>query len=427
MREIILTVVFLLTLLIPVAAEEGRVEIMSLNEIWQLIDEKSPAVRAQQLKIESLNAELESMPVNYLPDLSVEGGYSSAINEDAFQHGPLGRLIAEWTLWDGGRTAYNRIYKEKSVTTREAEYRYQLYRAKSDITRLYLKAALLPAQIQILRKEKTETENFLNRVRRRVRIGKVAVSDFAHIKTEAAKIEARINKLENSASLVNREIKLLLNKDQGFQMTTESFEEISIVDSAGSIPEADFQSLPWVEMRKRKIEALEAKIEAEKRSLYYPRLSTEIYAGYGPHIDAIDNFKPETGLGIKVELPLFSRSDRSARLKSIKLDAASQQQMLQHELRMARIDYEKMISQLAFIMKQTGLLKDIALNQKKNLSPAYRDFSRGIKSFADMYAGIKNYYETEKEILHLRYRRLSLAAKLFLMNSIRKSNKNKKN
>ena len=71
-----------------------------------------------------------------------------------------------------------------------------------------------------------------------------------------------------------------------------------------------FGSLPSYKLIQAKIKSMEAKLQLAKRNLYWPSFGIEAYGGYGPHVDAIDPYKPEAGMGIKIKIPLFSSQDR---------------------------------------------------------------------------------------------------------------------
>ncbi len=384
----------LILILIFSQAIFAKNKFFTLSQALQQAEKNAPLLLAEKAQLQSLQQEIDSLPKWYLPEIKLEGGYTAAINTDEFEHGPLARLVTEFTIWDGGRTHYANRYKTAEIKAQQTAQKVSLISVKSRISEIYFNLLLFNANVNFESEKIKEFKSFLRSVRQRVRIGRVGRSDVKQVELEIEKQKADLINLQSKKELSLLKFKTLLRIADSEQLNLPQLNKPKKLRTKPDFTPESFNTLPWVVLRQKRIKALTAHVESKNRELYWPKLSTQVYGGYGPHIDTIDPQKPEAGFGVKVEVPLFSNRNRKAILESIRLKIEAEKQRLKHELLEAKVEYRSLIANYKLGLTQSDSFDTILAEQKKNLALSYREFARGVKSFSDMQNAIREYYHT---------------------------------
>ena len=166
----------------------------SLEELWSLTEKNSPGFKARTKQIESIQLAIDALPVWYKPDVFLDLGYSAATNfsnnsqSNNAQHGPLALIVAEWNLWDGGRTYYGRIVREKNAKAQKWKQAQLMVKLKQAVSSLYLRIAYLITSRARLQEEKRQYLKLIQLLRPRLKIGKVGNSDIINVQIRLSKM-----------------------------------------------------------------------------------------------------------------------------------------------------------------------------------------------------------------------------------------------
>ena len=387
----------------------------SLKQLWSLAEKNSPGLKARIKQIESIEHSLKALPTWYIPDLYAEAGYSGAFNSDQNAHGPLFRLVAEWTLWDGGRTHYSAEYakmKAEYVKWRQVLLTQEL---KKSIARVYFSISRLEELQNYYRDQIKQLQRLHRLLKPRLRIGRVGYSDLMEVQLRLLNVNNRQENIARTLSLTKQQLNLLVGRDPDETLEIAALLSLDTFAKNSAPKQLTFSELPDYQLSRAKIKSLEAELQLTNRNLYWPSVGVETYGGYGPHIDALDNQKPEAGLRLKFKMPLYSTRDRSSRLSAKKAKIEAARLDLKQYLIQARLDFNRKANRLANYQFQSKNLENIIEKARKNLSRAYNEFSRGLKSPGDMLTAIQTLARARKEYINLKMRRLNLRAEFYLL------------
>ena len=416
----LLRIFFILTLLI------NTIHANSLEELWSLTEKNSPGFKARAKQIESIQLAIDALPVWYKPDVFLDLGYSAATNfsdnsrSNNAQHGPLARIVAEWNLWDGGRTYYGRIVGEKNAKAQKWKQAQLMVKLKQAVSSLYLRIAYLIASRVQLQEEKRQYLKLIQLLRPRLRIEKVGNSDIVNVQIRLSKINSDLKARHSLINLLKEQLSLSIgfNKDQSIPYLSK----IKVPQSE-SKQILEFDSLPTVRLEYAEMEALRAQKSLAKRNLYYPSISIQTYGGYASRLNALNTQLPEIGGGIKFSIPIISRRDRTAQLSSQEAQIASAHLDIQQELIRVKVNFNLKNGKMKQLRVQLNTIKRLITKSKNNLKLSYREFARGVKAPSDMLTSIETLFNLQKESMSLKLEWLTLATEVSLLKIYSKSNK----
>ncbi|MCP4136334.1 MAG: TolC family protein [bacterium] len=385
----------------------------SLIYLWSQAEENSPGILARIKQARALQQKIESLPEFYIPNTSIDLGYSFGSNGNTTEHGPLARLSAAWTLWDGGRSSYSkRVYLHEAESAGWRQ-KVQVMELKAVIAHYYYRIAFLKER----QKNNLELAGQLKRLaallRPRLKIGKVGPSDLEEVSIRLSMLREKKDSTDELIALHKRQLELLVGTK--VDSVVDPVSRMASLEPRQDTKSIVLQSLPEYRSGQSMMKSLKAQLELEKKNLYWPFFGLEIYGGYGPHRDAISPLDPEVGASVRVTMPLVSNRSRSSQLEAKRLELQAREQLIAQKLARAEMDFTRMETSLRIVERRLKKIKKIIIRANRNLARAYREFARGLKSPADMLASIRNLYNIKCDYCSLKTERLNLKAKYFLI------------
>jgi len=392
----------------------GNNNFFSLKKIWELAEKNSPGLQARISQIKSIQQSIDALPSWYKPNVYADIGYTSSINQDSYAHGPLARVVLEWVLWDGGRRHFTRKHAEKKAILEKWEQMILAVKLKSSVAILFY-SILRIEQLQDLFLEKiNQLKKLTYLLRPRLRIGKIGKSNIVDIQLKIVRLNSQYKTLKTTASLAKKQLNDLIGKKgsiKNFQL--QPLKKVKLLENFER--SISLTSLPVFRLSEAKVESLEAQFQLIKRKLYWPSIGIETYGGYGPHLDAINAQKPEVGIGLKFNVPIFSSYDRASLLKSKKSAIQSSKLDLKQRIIQAKINFNMKLGKLKNNIRESLDLQSNIIKGKSNLILAYREFSRGLKSSYDMIDTVKSLFEHRKQLIDLRVQSQLIKAEIDLL------------
>ncbi|HSV95944.1 MAG TPA: TolC family protein [Spirochaetota bacterium] len=394
-------------------AQQAGVKQISLEELWRNAGEKSPSIQARLKDVEAIEYKIKSLQKPYLPSINADLGYSGAANLNEFEHGPLARLTAEWILWDGGRTMASKkilTLSSGSVGLQGAIFAIEV---KKKIAAVYYDTARLEASVADEKKKLNNLVSLKKLLMPRLKIGKIGYSD---VEDMVIRIEDTAGKIKNDELVIDykkRQLRLLTGGDAEDPLYIPGFSVLKGVGPEIAAIKTTLTS-PALILARRQTALLEAKKEHRERELYWPVFGIELYGGYGPHRDAIDPHKPEVGAGAVFRVPIIIGGSRSAEMKSLtaEIDAAKLDLARMEKDNKAAADY--IMKAIPAMDDRMDSLEKSVKRAEKNLTAAFNEFSRGLKSPADMITALQYLYELKSKYHDAKMEFLALKAELFL-------------
>lgn len=386
-----------------------------LMTFWDMAEKNSPGLKARMKQLESIDHSLNALPEWYKPNVYVESGYTGAYNPQTNAHGPLARFVAEWNLWDGGRTEYTKLAGQKKAEVAKWKQTLLTMDLKKSIARVYFEAASLE-ELKIQNANKLQHLSRLSRLMQpRLKIGQIGYSDLEDVRIRMTQLKNNQKALDSILPLKKQQLNILIGLDQKNDLTIPPLSKQAVFNSDPLQLKMEFSTLPSYKLGQASLKVLEAELELSRRNLYWPSFSIETYGGYGPHVDAIDTTKPEVGLGFKFKIPLYSSRDRSSTMAAQKsvIDAARLD--LEQSLLEAKIEFNQKTGMLGNQKIQLKNLEATIQKTIQNLNLAYREFSRGLKSPTDMLSSIETLFDAKKDYIHMQSQWQTLGMEFYLL------------
>lgn len=424
-----LLLIWILAALNPAAGEEltraedrANRQAKDLPEFLQMAAENSPGLAAPLIRIRAAESELEALPRWYFPAIYLEAGYGGAASNERNRSGPLGRIVAEWTLWDGGRNSARRSLLEKEAELRRHQGAEQVFERKRALAFVYYRAGRLIEWNEIAAQEIVHYDTLVRLLGPRLRIGTAAASDILNVRLQIARrrnqmavnratIAALSHSLAAQAAASDR-----LGGEEDLQIPALSRSFAPALDALPAVQ--DDAVHPYYRQQRVRLQLIEAELEYTKTDLYGASIGVELYGGYGPDRDALQPERPEAGASLRFRVPLLSSGDRSRRLQALaqRLEAERMEtEQSLRDIRAANHERRALLTQdQQSLAAQAQLVDDCA----RNLRLSFDDFRRGQKSPADMLAAIETCYSLKRERLETMLRcRLALLYFYLLVDS----------
>lgn len=393
----------------------------TLEQLWDLAEKNSPGIKARLKNVQSMELSIEGLPKWYMPKAWAEFGYSGAHNfvgktDNNSMHGPLGRLAAEWTIWDGGRTYYSKKALEKRAHTeiwKQAQLKIDL---KHRVSMMYIRIAHLNEIIDQLEKEKMQYKKLATLFRPQLRIGRIGRSSIVEVNIQIENLQSEIDAKLRFVELLKEQLTSFIGTKEvpKIEKLAKLIEELN---EHSEIPKMNI--IPFFKFAKAEIEALKAEKEWAKRELFYPSLSIRTHAGYGPRLDALQPNQPELGADIRFSIPIFSRGDRFAQLSSREKSIEATELDFKQQLLQFRTKYNIKKGKSMQLKKQ--IKKNIVLISalSKNLNLSYREISRGVKSPLEIFSSIIALYDLKSSLADFQLELLGIETefRLFILHA----------
>lgn len=387
---------------------------VSLEELWKTAREKLPAIEARLKDVEAIEQRIQGLPKVYIPSINAHLGYSSAVNQHKFTHGPLARLSAEWVLWDGGRVAASKKLMMLSSDSAKLQGAIFNIEVKRRIVSVYYDISRLEASIDDEKMKLRHFTSLKQLLMPRLRIGKIGQSDVEDISIRIEDTAGKITNMQMILEYKKRQLSLIAGADPEYSYRVPALASMKSVNPNIFTPDAP--PLPVaVYLARRHVDLLEAKKEHRARELYWPIFGIELYGGYGPHRDAIDPLKPEIGAGAMFRLPILASGNRSAEIKALDIEIqAAKLNLAQLEIDMkAAADF--FLKAIPTAENRMDSNERSAYRAEKNLTAAFNEFARGLKSTSDMISVLENLYELKSNYFDAKKEYLLLHAERFLL------------
>lgn len=399
--------------------EEARNKTASLEEIWGLAEKNAPGLKSIMREIDAIRLSIKALPRNHVPNVFMEAGYSGALNRNGKEHGPIARLVAEWTIWDGGRVRHAKISAEKGAQARIYEQMIAMAGLKESISAVYYQIASSEDVSRMIADEIAHLARLKALALPRVRLGRIGHSDIQEIDIRIAAARGRLASLRGLSELLRGKIALLsgMDKDAVAVPGLAHLKSLPFEDTA-AVP---VETMPAYKAALERIRSLDAQLEYEKRLLYWPLLGIETYGGYRPYIDAIQPREPELGVGLRISVPLFSSSDREMRLASKQKEIEAMKLSVEQGVVNFRTDYEMRRGRVRNGDIRIKSIETSINSLSENMTLSYSEFSRGIKSLADMLSALQLLSEEKNSLIELKKEVYTLKAELYLLYTIQKS------
>lgn len=396
---------------------------IQLPEYLAIAEEHAPGLRATALRLSALEHEIAALPRWYLPELYVEAGYGGAANDRDNRHGVVGRLVGEWTLWDGGRRDAERAFNRQRQALVRAEDAMLRLGVRKHLAFAYYRLSYNRSLIALMRAEIAACRRLQNRIYPRLRIGTSNAADLSAVRLRIGILRADSEALQSQFAVLQGNLAILAGLDpdaaagdtasdsaneatQRSPMSSLANRSLPLLEQA-FVPEyapISLEQHPRYRVQQAELGLLAARTQALERELYGGSLSFETYGGYAPYTGPLEPNRPEVGAGVRFRFPLYASRDRASqlaageeRLEAERLSARQRLLELRAELRARlveiRVDREELVEVDGFLPTA-----DRAIRQ------ALASYSRGQGGANDALEAIHTSFELKRHRLSVLLR-----------------------
>lgn len=291
-------------------------EELSLLDLFQISICTNPSLNAQYMGVKAAEAGLGMSRSEYLPSVVLSGqgnitGERLETQGHYTQNEPYAaKAAASWLLFDwGGRESRVRATRAYVHATQFA-YNAAVQDLFLSVQRSYLnllaaKESLISAQASL----DTYQQSY-NEAQKRYKLGMVSLSDKLQAKTRYEQAVLSVVTAENSVSLANGALAVLLNLKPSTQLRVElpQFNDDFITienDDVEQLMDEALQNRPEIHAGTNQEIAAKANLQSA-RAQNLPSFSANASAAYGDNWKKSSPYKAETAAGLTVSMPLFS-------------------------------------------------------------------------------------------------------------------------
>ena len=373
----------------------------SLGALIERVERDLPGLHARLARAESRELAARAMPRWYVPELRAELGGGGASNGNEAVVGPLGRVVASWTFWDGGRRAGRGAVRGLRAHIAREEARLYRYDLRLQLARDYYRLAEIAALKRVNAAERDRLRRLKNSLYPRIRIGSVGYSALTDVELRRGAILDANAALDGEARRIRERLSILMGSDPGRAARNErKLSEATAITRLvlPSVPdgEMDLEYLPHVRLARLRARLGRSAAKLARRNLYWPSIGLDVFGGYQPFRDAIDPARPEAGALLTIRLPLFGSASRSAALDSVRLAGDADALQLEQILRESRARSGALRSVLNESLERAGRLDGLARRARANLARAFGEFAGDLRSASDMRDGTRTLADLER-------------------------------
>ena len=395
MKKMILSAIFLATLIFPNLASSQQTEVKRLNlrECIQIALKSNPQILATQISIAKLKKKIPEARAGFYPSLNFNADAGRLSAQPGFYGGKIGdnyntSLSMRYNIFQGGKTV---------ASVHAAHYDYEAGKSEFKANKQDLILSVTETYYQLLQAEQFTgvAEKSLQRARShldfataRFKTGLASRSDILKAKTEQSSAKLDLIRARNSVLTAQGQLNSILGRKVNAPIEIVDDLRRTAADKAWENQD-DFQSLvenayknrPELRKIKNQLQAQRSFIRLAKAD-YLPSASLD--ANYNFSGAEVSQLYPSNYVGLSISLSLFSGFSRPARVTQEKL----QLQVLEQEISSLRqhISLEVWNAFLALkevkerIVNTQVFLKDA----KENLNISEGEYREGVGSMLDV-------------------------------------------
>lgn len=370
----------------------------SLDVLENKLLATNPQIRALESKVKAQKATTQSQIGNFLPQVSVTGGYSSNKTIQEPSEGYLGYISGTWNLFKGGEDYYL-----KTISSKE----YRIAQLDLDVKTRFLRRQLREVYYALLANKKNlnlldEKTEILKKQRqmaqKKINAGLTSGVDGIEIDLEENSIISERESVQTEITRLNMELSALLDFEVGDE-AVPSNENFLPAQTDVNTDQA-IQNNPSVK-RQAELEEISHERASQQRSEFLPTLDLE--ANYGRITPEYSD--PTKGTESKVALlltwNLFSGMSSYYRSQSASAEITTQN----FEKKNTYLEIKKDLQNLLTTNKNLVSLKTYQ-QQRLTFAQKYYDmtlseYKRGIKNAPDLQTATASLFDAKRKMLEL--------------------------
>lgn len=387
-------ILFILVSAVSFAQKPGT----SLRSLEHELLSNNLQLQALEANVKAQKATANSIYGNFIPTLSINGGYGDENTLTDIEQGYLGYISSTWSLYKGG---------EDLSLKKIAEQQFRMAEIDKEQTTRSLRKSLQQIYYNILSTKKTislleEKARLLNQQRqmaqKKINAGLTSSVDGLEIDLEENSLVAEGENLKTELIQLSTDLESLLNAKIGESQIAEN--ENFDTDTSPVNLETALSGNPSIQ-KQRLQDEISINRTSQSRSEFLPHVNIE--ASYGRLTPQYgDPFKgTESKLFVLMSWNLFSGLSSYYKNQASSLESKSQELETKNVYLEVRRDLENLLTSRNNILKLKAHQQQRLLFASRYYDMTLSEYKRGIKNSADLETATSSLFESKRKLIEL--------------------------
>lgn len=350
MKRLSLSLLLLLALIVPAAAQETEMD-LSLEQARTFALQHNRDLMNASLEVKKAHAQRWQTIAQMLPQASMSLDYQNMCGfQMAFGPGmamkmdPTGTIGINVNIAINGQMVVGALLNNLAIDMQEINRKKQEINLTIDVENTYLTALAMNKTIHLLDSSKMNLEQLLKVTQGAVDAGAAEQTDADQISVQLATLENTIKSTKRNIDVIYSSLAFTIGAGPDVMLVlTDKLEDVLNVDDVVTLLNSNFDV-----RRNSDYQMAEKNLTMAKRNVvmaemaYVPTLSAYYSYSAKKYFGESFNMTPPNAVGVSLAVPLWSSGNRAAAITEKKLDRREAQNTLDNTRDQLEIGYRQM-------------------------------------------------------------------------------------
>lgn len=413
----------------PAAWKEGSTEtrVPFMPEQWWTLFEdpdldalETQAVKANQdlkraaARVTEARAIARVSRSELYPSVNGSAAYSRDRNSENRDRGPIQRVTDDFSSsfdWSYELDVWGRVRRSieaarADLAATETDLQVVLLTLTADVARNYQLLRFLERERGVIEATLALRKDTLSLQQTRNRAGLINEVDVTRARTELANVEAELQSVIRSASLVEHALAVLCGQPPAAFVPGRARTEVAPPQIPAGLPAELLQRRPDIVAAEHRLEAANARIGVAKAA-FFPTIKLTGAAGFGSAdlASLVDWPSRFASFGPSITVPIFQGGRNQAELKAAEARYEQNVAAYRASVLTAFREVEDSLSELGGLARQTEAVDRALASARDTARLAEERYQRGLSSYLEVVDAQRAALQAERESTQLRGQR----------------------
>ena len=394
-------------------AMENNIDVKSGSLTLEQAQETTDATRGQLMPSLSFST---NQSLGWRPwsqsTVALSGGTMTSTRSDRTYSGNYS-LMANWTVWDGGKTRRNLQSNKLDEQKTEAQNIQTANTIEEQIVQYYVQILYQTEAVSVADSTLAASTTLRDRGANMLEVGQLSKADFAQLEAQVSQDQFSLVSARTQLATYKMQLKQILEiiKTQDFDVAIPDLSDDKILEALPSIDDV-FESAMSTrpEVRSSKISIEQADIqERVARAGHYPNISLSAGISTGHNTASDDAFGQQmkqnvnNSIGLNISVPILdNRQTRTSKAK-----ARIQRNQAELDSRQTETQIYKQVETYWLAALSAQAQYQSAVANEKSTAESYdlvsEQFTLGLKNIAELTTGNSNLLNARQQKLQSKY------------------------
>lgn len=394
-------------------AMENNIDVKSGTLSLEQAQETTDATRGQLMPSLSFST---NQSLGWRPwsqsTVALSGGTMTTTRSDRTYSGNYS-LMANWTVWDGGKTRRNLQSNKLDEQKTEAQNIQTANNIEEQIVQYYVQILYQTEAVSVADSTLAASTTLRDRGANMLEVGQLSKADYAQLEAQVSQDQFSLVSAQTQLATYKMQLKQILEiiKTQEFDVAIPDLSDDKILEALPSIDdvfESAMASRPEVRSSKISIEQADIQ-ERVARAGHYPNISLSAGISTGHNTGSDDAFGQQmkqnvnNSIGLNISVPILdNRQTRTSKAK-----ARIQRSQAELDSRQTETEIYKQVETYWLAALSAQAQYQSAVANEKSTAESYNlvseQFTLGLKNIAELTTGNSNLLNARQQKLQSKY------------------------